>query len=240
MKSVQSNNFSRLTNDELKVITGLQKEMHQRFRSVPKEGLYVDYCGERFIVLPHVFWPFEDSKPLFENMVIHPNDTVFDIGTGSGVLAILSAKKRATKIIAVDINPAAIENTKINVLNHKLEGIVEVYLSNLFEAIKLTESFDVIMANLPFRNHLCKKTDLVEASTWDEDLRTNKSFFCDVRKYLKPNGRIYLSQANFGAVDEILAYATSQGFTYRLIGSHRMSKDPRVFYAFELSCKGKP
>ncbi|MFN8445187.1 MAG: 50S ribosomal protein L11 methyltransferase [Caldilineaceae bacterium] len=49
---------------------------------------------------------------------VHPGDSVLDLGTGSGVLAIAAAKLGATDILATDIDPiavrTAIENVEIN------------------------------------------------------------------------------------------------------------------------------
>ncbi len=46
---------------------------------------------------------------------VQPGDQVLDIGTGSGVLAIVAAKMGAVAIVATDIDPIAVNVTRENV-----------------------------------------------------------------------------------------------------------------------------
>jgi ribosomal protein L11 methyltransferase len=73
------------------------------------------------------------------------NKMVLDLGTGTGILAILSEKLGAKKIIAVDNDPWCIENSNENILaNNCTKIIVEER-----ETIPLMKhGFDVILANI--------------------------------------------------------------------------------------------
>ncbi|MBI2985114.1 MAG: tRNA (adenine(22)-N(1))-methyltransferase TrmK [Candidatus Kerfeldbacteria bacterium] len=222
-----------LNQREIETITRLQLEMQRRFRTVPGHGVEVEYLGEKFVVLPDVFWPFVDSQPLVENYVVHPGEEVLDIGTGTGVIAIFSAKKGARKVVALDISSRAVANARINADQHGYNHIIEVRQSDVFSALKRNEQFDVITANLPFRNQ--PAADAVEATQWDENFQAHKRFFGGVNHYLKPGGRIYLAQANFGGLKEMHLMAKNGGFSVRQIGQRVMPEgDPRIFYAFEL------
>ncbi len=184
----------------------------------------------------NVFWPFDDSKPLVENYRINSGDYVLDVCTGSGVIAIFSAYKGAKKVIALDINPDAVKTAKENTKLHRFGEIIDIRLSDMFDALQNGEQFDVITGNLPFRNKTA--TDYVESSQWDTNLNVHKRFFAEVNRHLKPNGRIYLSQANFDAVEEMKQLANISGFAVKLIGQKTMpNNDPRIFYAFELTRK---
>lgn len=229
-----TSNIGKLDRKELQEVTRLQKRMLQNFMNVPKDGVFVEYEGKKFIVFPGVFWPFEDSKALVRNFVVHSREKVLDVGTGSGILAIFSAYKGASKVVAVDINPAAVESVKVNANLHGFGGIIEARMSNLFEALRDDEKFDVVIANLPFRNKSAKS--IPELTMWDTDFSVNKKFLSEIATYLEKTGRIYLSQANFGEVEKILELAHKAGFKAKRIGEHRISnEDPRVFSAFELS-----
>ena len=46
--------------------------------------------------------------------IVQPGDSILDIGTGSGVLAIVAQKLGATRILATDIDPIAVEVTAEN------------------------------------------------------------------------------------------------------------------------------
>lgn len=77
---------------------------------------------------------------------IQTEQTVFDIGCGSGILSIVSAKLGAKKVIGVDIDEVSIrvsnENTKLNNVSH----IVEVRKGHLLDAID--EKADLIVSNI--------------------------------------------------------------------------------------------
>ena len=104
----------------------------------------------------------------------------------------------------------------------------------MYEALRKDEQFDVITGNLPFRDK--KAFNKIEATMWDTNLRIHTAFFKGAKKHLKPNGRIYLSQANFGAIYEMRQMAEKHGFSVKLIGLKTMSNDLRKFYAYELKC----
>lgn len=220
--------------EQIENITKRQIAMQNKFRGVPDSGVKVEYLGKEFIVYRNVFWPYEDSKPLVENYKINSGDYVLDVCTGSGVIAVFSAYKGAEKVVAIDLNPDAVRTAKENAKLHGFSDIIDVRLSDMFTSIRDDEQFDVITGNLPFRNK--HASDFVESSQWDTDFEVHKKFFAGVNKYLKPNGRVYLSQANFGPIEEMKKLANASGFYVELIGEKTMSdNDPRIFYAFELT-----
>lgn len=223
-----------LSEAELAIIDAKQSKMLAAFSAASTSEL-VEYLGKTFIVLKDVFWPFEDSKPLVENYVIKKGETVLDVCTGSGVIAIFSAYKGASRVVATDINPQAARCARINAEKHGFSNIITVLQGDLFEPVK-EEKFDVITANLPFRNKTA--ASLLEQSMWDTSLETHKKFFSQIENFLKEDGRMYVSQANFGAVNEMKILAEEADFETRLIGTNKMqSGDPREFYAFELKKK---
>ncbi len=70
--------------------------------------------------------------------------SVFDFGTGTGVLAILAERMGASTIEAIDIDEWSIENGKENLLHNQSEKII-LYKS---EEITSSKNFDVILANI--------------------------------------------------------------------------------------------
>ena len=73
------------------------------------------------------------------------NKNVLDMGCGTGVLAILAEQKMASKIVAVDIDDWAYDNTLDNIIKNNCSKI-EV-LKGGAECIK-NKKFDVIIANI--------------------------------------------------------------------------------------------
>ncbi|MEG1310999.1 MAG: 50S ribosomal protein L11 methyltransferase [Romboutsia sp.] len=71
---------------------------------------------------------------------------VFDIGCGSGILAIAAAKLGAKNVIAVDLDEVAVKVSKENVAANNVDEDVEVLYGNLTDVIK--DKADVIVANI--------------------------------------------------------------------------------------------
>ena len=64
--------------------------------------------------------------------IVKPSDYVVDIGTGSGVLAIMSAMAGARRVTAIDVNPESIEYAReaavMNGVNDKIDFIESHFL----------------------------------------------------------------------------------------------------------------
>ncbi|MFT4867588.1 MAG: release factor glutamine methyltransferase [Candidatus Nanohaloarchaea archaeon] len=94
-----------------------------------------------------VYEPAEDSF-LLKNYVSEldlEGKKTLDIGTGSGIIALEMAESGA-RVTAVDINPAAVEETRRRADEEGFE--IDVIESGLFENVE--ESFDLITFNPPY------------------------------------------------------------------------------------------
>ncbi|MER3463336.1 MAG: 50S ribosomal protein L11 methyltransferase [Chitinophagaceae bacterium] len=69
--------------------------------------------------------------------------TVFDFGTGTGILSILAEKLGAKDIIAIDIDDWSIKNAQENIQRNNCSKI-KVSLSSMIP----TQQFDIILANI--------------------------------------------------------------------------------------------
>ena len=76
---------------------------------------------------------------------VKPENVVFDIGTGSGILGIAAAKLGAKKVIAVDLDPVAVDSAKENVAFNNIENI-EVLYGDLMEVVE--GKADIVVANI--------------------------------------------------------------------------------------------
>ncbi|MPM54334.1 Ribosomal protein L11 methyltransferase [bioreactor metagenome] len=78
--------------------------------------------------------------------VIRPGVTVFDIGTGSGILSIAAAKLGADAVEAVDLDSVAVRVARENVALNDVKDIVKVAQGDLLTGI--TGKADVVIANI--------------------------------------------------------------------------------------------
>jgi release factor glutamine methyltransferase len=163
---------------------------------------YDDFRLERiqglpFLVTPSVFNPKVPRTGEFLASQLNSNlvgleDEVLDMGTGSGVGAVFAARY-AGRVVAVDINPAAVRCTGINALINGAEGKIEVRHGDLFAAVQ-GERFDLILFNPPF---------LRGAPTDDRDRAWRSSdvaerFARGLRDHLKPGGSALVLLSTFG------------------------------------------
>ena len=80
---------------------------------------------------------------------LRPGAAVLDVGTGSGILAIAAAKLGASSVLALDINPAAVEIARSNVAANGLARPVAVEEGTLPRGQSTWQgSFDLVAANI--------------------------------------------------------------------------------------------
>lgn len=70
---------------------------------------------------------------------------VYDVGTGSGVLAIAAAKLGA-RVVAIDIDPVAVEIARENIDRNQVSAQVQAYSGNLLGGVQ--EQADLIITNI--------------------------------------------------------------------------------------------
>lgn len=117
---------------------------------------------------------------------------VLDMGTGTGILAILAAMRGAQQVVGVEIDPPAYENALDNV---KLNGVemVEVRLGGV-ETVTEEAYFDMVLANIN-RNII-----LADIASY--------------AKALKSGGKLVLSGFYVEDVDMIVTEASKHGLDF--------------------------
>ena len=78
--------------------------------------------------------------------IVKAEDTVIDVGTGSGVLSIASALLAAKNVRAYDLDEVAVRSARLNVKLNKVQQTVSVDANNLLNGV--TGQADVIVANI--------------------------------------------------------------------------------------------
>lgn len=174
-----------------------QEKIYQCHKMLRGAKLKVDVLGKEFLVLPGVFAPLWESSLLAKAVRKEAAkcDSVLDLGTGTGIQAVLAAANGA-RVLATDINPAAIRCASLNVTLNNLSSKVKVLRSNLFS--KIDGEFDLILFNPPFR--WFKPGDALERSNLDENYRTLARFFSEAASHLKENGRLLIAFSTSGDI----------------------------------------
>ena len=110
-----------------------------------------DFMGEKFIVNENVLIPRPETEILVEKAVEKASEfsapKILDIGSGSGCIAIMLAKKLPQSLVnSCDISTKSLETAKQNA--QKLNANITFLLSDIFSHID--EKFDIIVSNPPY------------------------------------------------------------------------------------------
>lgn len=134
---------------------------HERaYRELKAAGeVRLSYLGLEVVIPPGVFSPTPTSDLLGRAVLteVRPTDRVLDMGTGSGVNAILAATV-ANDVVGVDVNPAAVAVARVNAARNGVRAAFAV--SDVFSAVE--GAFDLVVIDPHFR--WFSPRDLLEAA----------------------------------------------------------------------------
>lgn len=153
-----------------------------------KKGIDIPALGGKIHVPFGVFSPLRGEYLDLVNQapIHHAFQTAFDIGTGSGVIAALLAKRGLTNIIATDTNPQAIACAQANLTRLGYAPHVDIQAVNLFPAGKA----DLIVCNPPWLP--AKPTSAIETALYDPDHAMLNAFIQGVSAHLTEQGEAWL------------------------------------------------
>ncbi len=171
------------------------------------------YKDTLYQIHPQVYQPAEDTYLLADNLQVNRMSRVLEIGTGTGIIAIIAAK-RASKVIATDINPHAIDCAVKNIISNKTYN-VELRKGNLFEPVE-GEKFDLILFNTPYLpSSTDEKSDDELDAAWNGGLDGREvidRFLEEVTDYLNPDGKVQMVQSSLSDNEKTLKKFEDLGF----------------------------
>ena len=184
----------------------------------------------------NVYVPAEDSYLLADNLEIKKGQSVLEIGTGSGIVA-MYASRLTDDITVTDINFDACELARKNFTENGIENI-EILWGNLFEVVE-NRKFDVILFNTPY---LPTEDDEVLDNTinyaFDGGLNGRKVidlFLNEVRNHLNDGGIVQMIQSSLSGNDETLARLDEMGFIAEIAASeHFFFEDITLINAYKI------
>ncbi|HXW74057.1 MAG TPA: methyltransferase [Steroidobacteraceae bacterium] len=202
----------------------ISKAMTLAYRLTGKDR-YDDFRLERVLGLPLLVTPtvFNPKLPrtgaffaaYLEAHGITPRAEVLDMGTGSGVCAVFAAR-HARRVVAVDINAAAVRCARLNATLNHLDQRIEVRHGDLFAPVA-GERFDLILFNPPFlrgmprddRDRAWRSADIAER------------FAAGARDHLRPGGSALLLLSSFGGARPFLEEFRRREFAISTVAARR-------------------
>jgi len=130
-----------------------------------------EFFSEEFYVDERVLIPRPETELLVEEGLKILGEEkgerlVLDMGTGSGAIGAVIAKKTQQKVLCIDISVEALSVARYNAQRLNVTEKTKFLCSDLFNGLREAVRFDVIMANLPY----------VAADEWDGLMEDVKRF----------------------------------------------------------------
>ena len=184
---------------------------------------YSDFCGLKFKVTPATLIPRPETSELVEWIAseANGNESILDIGTGSGCIAIsLAHKLPQSKVTAWDISPDALavatENSKANNCPVTFEQV------DILTYQPTDAQFDIIVSNPPYIKENEKEAMHSNVLDWEphtalfvpdiDPLLFYRTITEKGLQILKPGGRLYF-EINRAHGNETMEMLAALGYT---------------------------
>ncbi|MDB5762474.1 MAG: hypothetical protein JWQ21_1469 [Herminiimonas sp.] len=152
-----------------------------------KKGVEIPALGGR--IHPHygVFSPVRGEYVSLVAEAPLPSKTLaFDIGTGTGVLAAVLARRGIARIVATDQDARALACARENIARLGLNGQVEVMQADLFPEGRAP----LVVCNPPWVP--ARPSSSIEHAVYDPDSRMLRGFLDGLAAHLEPGGEGWL------------------------------------------------
>ncbi len=221
-----------------RLIHFFQRMNYLLWQSPRNHRVVLERVGEvKVLVLPGVLNPntFRTGSFFAQSLssdMIPAGARVLDMGTGSGICALVAAKW-ASQVVAVDINPEATRCTRINALLNQVENKLQVCTGSLFEPVR-GEKFDVILFNPPYLQG-------APASSFEQalfDTGVLAEFARQAQSYLTPHGNIILLLSTLAPLQVILS--TFAKYAITVVAEKRFVNETLILYEFSQATASVP
>lgn len=95
--------------------------------------------------------------------LVRPGSTVLDLGCGSGILTIAAIKLGAGRVVALDIDPQAVQASRKNFRRTGIKALVDLEQGTLPHRLALPGSIDLALANISARGIRERASDILPA-----------------------------------------------------------------------------
>jgi tRNA1Val (adenine37-N6)-methyltransferase len=152
---------------------------------------------------------------------INAGDSVLDIGTGTGVLALCAAQLGAQQVTAIEITREAYDEASLNFSNSPWANrLTAVHQDIQSFAQTVDRQYDLIISNPPFFEQHSKAEDALRSIARHTDSLSFADLIATVEKLLSPRGLFYVLLPTH-ALQQFTNYALTAGFFLRRQVSYR-------------------
>jgi len=171
---------------------------------------------------------FITSEMMARHLDVRDGAHVLDLGTGSGLQALVAARN-AARVVAVDINPEAVASTRANCESNNIRN-VQVLEGDLFAPLDPGTRFDLIIFTPPYMEGPIRAD--FDHALYDPGKALLRSFFEEAPHFLTPRGYVQMLYSSIAGHREALHVAKQAGFFHRVVAKQRSWLE--TFYVYQL------
>jgi len=208
-----------------------------------KNGIDIPAAGGR--IYPHygVFAPVRSEYvQLLAEAPLPTKELAFDIGTGTGVLAAVLARRGVARVIATESDARALACARDNIARLALTDRVDVVQANLFPDLATAGRAPLIVCNPPWIPS--RPSSPLEQAIYDFESRMLRGFLDGLAAHLAADGEGWLILSDIAehlelrTRDALLAWIAKAGLT--VLGKTDIKpKHPRAFDAADTLHKAR-
>lgn len=199
-----------------------------------KKGVEVPALGAGARIHPH-YGVFSPVRGEYLDLVARaplPADRslAFDIGTGTGVIAAILARRGVERVVATDTNERALTCAQENLVRLGVQDQVQLEAADLFPQGQAP----LVVCNPPWVP--ARATSVLERAVYDPDAQMLRGFLSGLSKHLAPGGEGWLILSDLAehlglrTREELLSLIASGGLTVRerldIAPRHPKASDP--------------
>jgi len=119
--------------------------------------------------------------------------TILDIGTGTGLIALMLAQKSKAKITAIEIDKPAFDQALYNVSNSIFSSNINLINSSVQDFVKIEiQKFDLIVSNPPFYQHHLKSGNKQKDIARHSETLSYEELVTSANSLLNKKGKFYV------------------------------------------------
>lgn len=137
------------------------------------------------------------------------NGSVLDIGTGTGLIALMAAQRGADSVVAVEIDEKAARQATENVASSKWKDIVTVVHSDI-ACFSDDKRFDAVVCNPPFFRDSLRSPDSVRSQARHNDTLSYEKL-AEMANYLLSDSGLFSLVLPYDMADTFISVAAKNG-----------------------------
>ena len=165
----------------------------------------------------------ESLRKLIIDDSIAANRNVLEVGTGTGLIAILCLQNEASRVVAIDWNPAAVANARYNAAALDSEANLEVratgHKEEVLSGVQEKEKFDLILVNFSDAVPPVVSANAAAHSGIEDHDAWRDALLDHLKPHLNAGGRCLFIVHNKQAVTRLIDAAQSEHYQTKVLDS---------------------